>query len=81
MTMPMNNNGNDRLKKSKAVEMKAHWLADKFNSPDSYGFYCKAIYQLGESRVDQLVAVVSDKKPRNPGAYFNILARKEFKDD
>lgn len=77
MDKPVDNLRSPSDKLSDAVEAKAGWLVEKFQSPTSYKFYCKVAYALPFGLIDRLVALAFDKG-KVPGAYFNKLAQKEM---
>lgn len=80
-TNPINDNDID-VQKTLRVDRIATKLEQHFNAPSSRDFYCKVALKLNEGKIDQLLKVVKQRNPRNPGGYFNVLARKEmFKKD
>ncbi len=63
--------------KFKQAGGKATLLVEKFKSPSSYKFYCKAAYLLPQGTIDRL-STTALEKGKNPGAYFNCLVNKEL---
>lgn len=76
-TNPINDNDID-VQKTLRVDRIAQKLEHLFNAPGSRDFYCKVALSLNEGKIDKLLKVVEQRKPNNPGAYFNVLARKEI---
>lgn len=77
-----NNIGIDGIntKNNIGIELKAKELCSKLGSdPErSLKFYCMAFHKLPEATVQRLAGLARDPGVRNPGAYFNMLVRREL---
>lgn len=69
----------DKVRKSIGIEMKARDLMRKLRAGEgSLEFFCLAFHKLPETTVNRLAGLAQDPSVRNPGAYFNVLVRKEL---
>lgn len=82
-TIIKKNNVNDNVKINKSnneqcnnVEAIASQLCEKFESPDSWKFYCKIAYKLPEYMIWGLYEQALTGT--NPAGLFNWLCRKEM---
>jgi len=73
-------NENSELNKKPTVQQVddlAHELCNKFSNHEYFKWYCSAIWKLGERRVRDLQARVSDAK--DPARLFTILLKEDLK--
>lgn len=70
----INTNNVNNVINHRKVEETAQKLVHKFNSPQSYKFFCFVAYKLPESIIWQNYE--SAVKGKNPPALFNWLCRK-----
>lgn len=80
-------NGNNTTKlgssnsEDNRIEQIASYLVGKFNSPDSWRFYCKVARELPQARIAELAEWSIEKIRQNggcSGCLFNAVARKEM---
>lgn len=67
---------NNNIVKAAGVEATARKLVEKYNSPESFDFYCKIAWKLPEVYIWRNYE--QSLKARNPGALFNYLCRKDM---
>lgn len=56
----------------------ADYLVSQFSSPQSRKFYCKVAYNLPLDQIQNMVSIAKADAKKNPGGYFNVMARKEM---
>jgi hypothetical protein len=69
-------NNNNNIVRAAEIEATARKLVEKYNSPESFDFYCKIAWKLPESYIWRNYE--QSQKARNPGALFNFLCRKDL---
>lgn len=61
------------------IESKARDLMRKLGAQEgSLEFFCMAFHKLPDATVQRLAGLARDPGVRNPGAYFNVLVRREM---
>lgn len=69
-----NDNVGNKYQKAKTVDLIADQLVERFNSPQSRAFYCKAAWKLSEATIWNNVEQAN--KGKNPANLFNYLCKK-----
>lgn len=73
---PRNPRNRGRVKTQQSTDRKAHWLVDKFNSPEFLPVFRKVAWRLDDGTIDRLVAAAFEMGD-NPRAYFIGSVKKE----
>ena len=69
----------DKTKGIIGIEQKARDLMKKLGCNEgSLEFFCMAFHKLPDATVQRLAGLARDPGVRNPGAYFNVLVRREL---
>lgn len=80
ITLPRKDPRTHEIGKTQAsTERMAHWLADKFNSPDYMPALLKIAWALPDATLHRLVGQTLERAPSNPRAYFIACAKNEMK--
>jgi hypothetical protein len=69
-----NDNDGNKYQKAKTVDLIADQLVERFKSPQSRAFYCKAAWKLSEATI--LNNVEQANKGKSPASLFNYLCKK-----
>ena len=72
----LNNNVNDNVDKSKAVDLIADKLVLAFNNPNGRPYYCKVAWKLSEHKI--WMHLEASAKGRNPAKLFTWLCQRDL---